>query len=1060
MDEGSRRAMFHGDVSLGAMMNQGSISTGSHSHVGNLNYFSKPQRKTLETCRAQLLQALGEDPRYHRAALETRKGPRVRGTCDWILKQKEYLTWRSEPGQLLWISGGPGKGKTMLALYLITYREGITSAEPNTQKTIYFFCTAESGRNSGIAILRGLIYQLLQEEAMYKHVVDKYSTYGAMLFDDKHFEALWSVFESMTHQPGIESITCILDGLDECGKYSLSDFWVKIRGLFDPATQDTRDGSPVLRMIITNRNYPDSLEQELEGFARLRLEPDLRFELKRDVERFIEDRMNGQPCSERRRPDLIELRNVVKQKLSERANGTYLWVDFAIKALREERCVDLEDALDDFPSGLHAVYHRMIENVKKEKQDIVISILRWITFATRRLTLTELGVAVRMKPARGQDFGAAMEDYLAYAGDLIMIDTPQYGDESWKKQKIVLPVHSSLTDFLSTSDDHDPVLHKFHLNPQLSHGLLAARALDYALDVLTVTATLPQKDLQRFYKKYALYQYALEAGLQHFLGSHGVNERLRCDHALFNKSTTIHSQWLMDQSSEVAGLECTEGMTIVHLAALLGYDRILRSCVGSGTGKEGAAYTVDERDAHGRTPFFYATFNNKAEAALYLLEQGADVSTTDVLGQSPLHVACALGHEFFVRMLLKTPRVDAGRNSSSLNVKVRSMIDPTIDDEDETSSNSEPSYNGSGTPLHLAVWNNQLVCMKMLLSEDIDINARDDRKQTALHRAVLVEYNSVESCKPLLKKGFDKFAYDKEGRTAFHCACVHYKDTDVLQLLINNGMPVDTLTRGGDQIPSGMSALSVACKHGQIEAVNLLLDYKADVSRKDDCGRNALHWLCTVDPLCVDLAADQIDTAYESLFEKMSVDDIFARDAAGQTPYDLAVITFSDFVSRRKRLREEHQNVESLQKVFEETIKLSRFRAYLPRLDMWEKFIRIPQFSELESEPDLTETAFVEHMKTIAGVGDHLPEKRRVWNKKQYPTADDIPDDDARKDAFDQFISAVEKASIYNDILTKVLNATVHLDMYEADLFGSWNDFVAEWRGKGVITTTGLYNQF
>jgi ankyrin repeat protein len=936
----------------------------------------------------------------------------------------------------------------MLALHLIKYGEGVASAEPKTRKTIYFFCTAENRRNSGIAILRGLIYQLLQDEEMYKHIADKYSTYGAMLFEDEKFEALWSAFESMVHQPNTNLVTCILDGLDECGKDLLSDFWVKVRALFDPATQRTRNHPLALKMIIISRNNPDSIEQALENFTRLRLEPALQYELRRDVERFIEDRMKELQCSERRRPDLVELRGVVKQKLSEKANGTYLWAGFAIKALREERCVDLEDALDRFPSGLHAVYQRMIENVRKEKQDVVISILRWITFATRPLTLTELGVTTYIKPARGQDFEAAVEDYLAYAGDLITIGTPLTSilDQSREKQKTALPVHSSLTDYLITAGTQDSALHKFHLDLRLSHGILARMAMEYVLDVLTVTAASPEKNPRQFYNEYPLYQYALEAGLQHFLESYDIDERLRFDHALFDKTTAIHSQWLTNQSCAITGLKCPEDMTLAYLAALLGHVKLLGSCVGTDAVNEGATYTVDVRDANGRTPYFYATFNNKAEATFHLEKQGANFATTDVLGQCPLHIACGQGHESFVRALLETPGVDAGQNSSSMIISVGSMLDQAYE-YDQVCANS------SGTPLHLAAWNGQVSSLKMLLSEDLDINARDDRQQTALHRAALAEENSVKSCELLLSKGVDHLAYDREGQTAFHSAWGRSSSPmDILELMIEKGIPIDVLTKGGNQMPLGMSALLLACEDGRDDAVDLLMDRGADVSRRDSSGRNALHWLCTLSPLTPD-AVDRYNTL-KALFGKLSVDDIVARDSAGQSPHDLAVIQFRYFVSQRKQTEEDAPR--QIRELFTKFYLSMGFAAFPPLLNMWENLIKIPHFSESVSESNSTETAYVtetEFVKCakIAGVEDHLLQKRTAWNRKEYPTPDDIPNNEARHNALVRFLQASEKAAIYTTVSSWLCLPMLRFEMYEADMCGTWDDFVEKWRGKGVV---------
>ncbi|KAL1964900.1 hypothetical protein VTN77DRAFT_6253 [Rasamsonia byssochlamydoides] len=54
-----------------------------------------------------------------RSQLLLKKGDITPGTCQWLLTHQVYRDWlNGSSSQLLWISGGPGKGKTMLAIYL------------------------------------------------------------------------------------------------------------------------------------------------------------------------------------------------------------------------------------------------------------------------------------------------------------------------------------------------------------------------------------------------------------------------------------------------------------------------------------------------------------------------------------------------------------------------------------------------------------------------------------------------------------------------------------------------------------------------------------------------------------------------------------------------------------------------------------------------------------------------------------------------------------------------------------------------------------------------------
>jgi hypothetical protein len=58
------------------------------------------------------------DPVVDRGKIRSAKGQRTPGTCEWIQQHTTYLDWLKPGSSLLWICGGPGRGKTMLSVYL------------------------------------------------------------------------------------------------------------------------------------------------------------------------------------------------------------------------------------------------------------------------------------------------------------------------------------------------------------------------------------------------------------------------------------------------------------------------------------------------------------------------------------------------------------------------------------------------------------------------------------------------------------------------------------------------------------------------------------------------------------------------------------------------------------------------------------------------------------------------------------------------------------------------------------------------------------------------------
>jgi hypothetical protein len=118
------------------------------------------------------------DPANARDATITANGKRVDGTCEWITSSHEYVQWRnSSSSGVLWISGGPDKGKTFLSIFLTQVlaknQDDSSTSSTGSIEVIYFFCdNKDTTRNNVTAILRGLMHQLVSKHPkLLQHLV-------------------------------------------------------------------------------------------------------------------------------------------------------------------------------------------------------------------------------------------------------------------------------------------------------------------------------------------------------------------------------------------------------------------------------------------------------------------------------------------------------------------------------------------------------------------------------------------------------------------------------------------------------------------------------------------------------------------------------------------------------------------------------------------------------------------------------------------------------------------------------------------------------------------------
>ncbi|KAK4009198.1 hypothetical protein OUZ56_018307 [Daphnia magna] len=152
--------------------------------------------------------------------------------------------------------------------------------------------------------------------------------------------------------------------------------------------------------------------------------------------------------------------------------------------------------------------------------------------------------------------------------------------------------------------------------------------------------------------------------------------------------------------------------------------------------------------------------------------------------------------------------------------------------------------------LHFLCWNNSnsnlLHAIQLLIREGIDVNAKNDNGQNALH--FLCENNSksnlLDAIKLFIQLEIDVNAKNDDGWNALHFLCENNSDsnlTDAIQLFIREG--IDINAKNDD----GQNALHFLCENNSnsnlLDAIKLFIQLEIDVNAKNDDGWNALHFL-------------------------------------------------------------------------------------------------------------------------------------------------------------------------------------------------------------------------
>jgi hypothetical protein len=411
------------------------LSGKDHSkiHVGNNNTYYQTEDLCLKDLRST-------DPRDDKKRIENTKGGLLEDSYRWILENSDFQRWHNdEQSRLLWIKGDPGKGKTMLLCGIINE---LSKSMTKTDQLSYFFCQATDSRiNNATAVLRGLLYMLVdQQPLLISHIQKKHKHARKDLFEDANaWVALSEIFTDILQDPSLNDTYFFVDALDEC----ITDLEKLLAFIVQKSPLSSR-----VKWIVSSRN---------EAYVEQRLQPDdsgirLCLELKENaaqVSRAVDAYID---CCLLELPEIKHdklLYNSVRGKMQQKANGTFLWVSLVIKELKEAMAWEVLQILEEVPTELKDVYRRMIQQIKglrRQYPELCQQVLSTVLATYRPLHLQELHVLSGL-PTQVQNVNQATAAIVKMCGSFLTI-----------REDNVYIIHQSARDFLSKEGRHDLVL--------------------------------------------------------------------------------------------------------------------------------------------------------------------------------------------------------------------------------------------------------------------------------------------------------------------------------------------------------------------------------------------------------------------------------------------------------------------------------------------------------------------------------------------------------------------------------------------------------------------------
>jgi ankyrin repeat protein len=155
-----------------------------------------------------------------------------------------------------------------------------------------------------------------------------------------------------------------------------------------------------------------------------------------------------------------------------------------------------------------------------------------------------------------------------------------------------------------------------------------------------------------------------------------------------------------------------------------------------------------------------------------------DVRMTDH-GITPLTVMCRKGCIDSVKYLVEK---GADIHQSAVEIPEQTFM-PTLFGDNSTNGYVSDGY------LHIACTHGHTDVAKFLIEKGLDVNMRDNKQQTALHKACEYKQN-IDTARFLINKDVNINVKDNDGFTALHLACMNGY-TALAKILIDNGADVN-----------------------------------------------------------------------------------------------------------------------------------------------------------------------------------------------------------------------------------------------------------------------------
>ncbi|KAH6910848.1 hypothetical protein BKA70DRAFT_94920 [Coprinopsis sp. MPI-PUGE-AT-0042] len=608
----------------GVHIGRGSLNLAGRDNVIINNHFPPPTglAEILDAFQLQEV-AAWLSPINFRDILGANLDKRTPQTGIWFTEGLELDRWLTLDGGVLWCTGMPGAGKTMLSSIAVDYFQRQAEANPGKMSISFAFCRYTEPL-SVTEILAALVRQNLENHpSLLSEVQPLYIKHRSKGTKPSQGELIQVLTRFTTR---FEINIYSLDGLDEAmdeAQFSLLDIFSTMN----------------VHFLITSR----PLQRLQSVFPKAhRLDITVHDE---DIALYVADRIRSSPRLRTLLDSDLVLKSKVTKEVTRKSGGMFLHALLQMDVLRQCLTVaEIEEAIDMFPAGLDAMYSATLRRIEQQGPRISTAarnFLAWVVLSRGPMKMTVVQDALAtcietgvIDPKRR----IAEEDLIPLSCGLVVIES--------ETQTLRL-VHYTAREALQSW---------MYVEGHSLHRVLALTCISRLSACGFQNLHIADRaELDKYVPLGSLLQYAY-CNWAHHTRQCTDPETLKRVEAFIVGCTSYPVEYATSGRRPLPA----DRYNGVHLSAYLGFASILRKLLDSDS------QLCNQRSGGGLSPLALACLGGKADAVLEILSTpGLDMSRDNAGNHTPLQLAISSGSEDIVQALLGHPEVDVNATGGS-----------------------------------------------------------------------------------------------------------------------------------------------------------------------------------------------------------------------------------------------------------------------------------------------------------------------------------------------------------------------------------------------------------